>query len=230
VRLRTAFMLIKTSRQSFPARRRTRTAPRKNMTHAWTELFRNEGPFAWAAWHPRPRNRVYMISLLRQDTRCKWFHQVNEYFLLFPNTDTQGTYRDVHRSQHKVCNDGTSCRNGLLNLGRENKQYCFVALTTKDLADGALRNLHGAAILGRPIMVEPRRPGLSRREANNRIAESTSNHKFHVDTALQRQKRTDAVDSWGYEATRLLVLDLPVLTSYYGFDRKIRELFQGFNV
>ena len=105
-----------------------------------------------------------------------------------------------------------------------------MALTTKDLADGALRNLHGAEILGRPIRVEPRRPGLSRREANSRSAEPNSNDKFHVDTALQRQKRTDAVDICGYEPKRLFVLDLPVLSSYYGFDKKIRELFRGFEV
>ncbi len=136
----------------------------------------------------------------------------------------------MHRSNHGVTNDRTCHYNCLLTLGRANKPHCFVALTTKDLADGALRNLHGAEILGRPIRVEPRRPRLSRREAYNRSAESDLNYKTHVDTALQRQKRSDAVESWGYEATRLLVQDLPVLSSYYGFDRKIRELFQGFNV
>jgi len=136
----------------------------------------------------------------------------------------------VHRPDHGVRNDGTSRCNGLLTLGRAYKPYCFVALTTQDLADGTLRNLHGTEILGGPIKVEPGVLGLGRRKADIRSAESDSDDNPHVEPALQRRKRKDVVSKGGYEAKRLVVLDLPLLSSYSGFESKIRELFRGFDV
>lgn len=117
-------------------------------------------------------------------------------------------------------------------MDRAIKPYCFVALTTKDLADGALRNLHGAEILGRSIRVELGVSGLNRREANNGSAKSNSNSKSHVEPTPQRQKRTNTVNNQGYnkKARRLIVLGLPQLLSFDGFEKQVRDLFQDFKV
>lgn len=136
----------------------------------------------------------------------------------------------MYTFHHGVSNNRRCHYKRLLTSGRANKPYCFVAFTTEDLADGALRNLQGVKILGRPIRVEPRRLGPNRREGYNRNAESSWNDKTHVDTALHTPEDSGAVDNRSYEATHLLVLDLPVLSSYYGFATEIRELFRGFNV
>ncbi len=137
----------------------------------------------------------------------------------------------MHRSNHGVADHGRTSRHyNLLTLGRPRKPYCSVALPTKDLADGVLRSLHGAARPGQPTTVEPGTPALSRIKLNDQSAELHSDDEPHGHTALQGRKRTDEVDNSGYEAGRLVVQDLPPSSSNYDYGIEIQKLFREFKV
>jgi RNA recognition motif-containing protein len=103
-----------------------------------------------------------------------------------------------------------------------NPSYCFVELADRSQAESAMAQLNGTMVLGRPVRIKPC------------IPRTTERRKEWEESMLpSRWERTDAEKHFrgvGAEGRRLYIGGLSRPLNQPDSERRIRELFNGFNV
>ncbi|APA13497.1 hypothetical protein SS1G_07874 [Sclerotinia sclerotiorum 1980 UF-70] len=113
-------------------------------------------------------------------------------------------------------------------MTKRNPGYCFVTFTTKDMADEALNRYDGQEFKNRTLRVKP---GV-RSDRSARPQASSSETPLHTNDRWKSSETSQPrqVDTSSQDGKRLYVGGLPRIDDQETANRKIREIFEGFDV
>ncbi|RAL66386.1 hypothetical protein DID88_006077 [Monilinia fructigena] len=134
--------------------------------------------------------------------------------------DIEIIFQDVPRESRTV-------HMSIDSLTKRNPGYCFVTFTTKDMADDALNRYDGQEFKNRTLRVKPgvRSDRSTRPQASSSETPLHTNDRWKSSESSQRQ-----VDTSSQDGRRLYVGGLPRIDDQETANRKIREIFEGFDV
>ncbi|QSZ32880.1 hypothetical protein DSL72_002461 [Monilinia vaccinii-corymbosi] len=180
----------------------------------------NQGRFSRNEGADSPRKSVQLTESDKAIEEGRRIYVGNLSYDTTPE-DIEVIFQDVPRESRTV-------HMSIDSLTKRNPGYCFVTFTTKDMADEALNRYDGQEFKNRTLRVKP---GV-RSDRNIRPqASSSSETPLHTNDRWKSPETSQRqVDTSSQDGRRLYVGGLPRIDDQETANRKIREIFEGFDV
>ncbi|TGO30157.1 hypothetical protein BPAE_0007g00340 [Botrytis paeoniae] len=139
--------------------------------------------------------------------------------------DIETIFQDVPRESRTV-------HMSIDSMTKRNPGYCFVTFTTKDMAEEALNRYDGQEFKNRTLRVKPgvRSDRSTRSQGSSSETPLYTNDRWKSSDRETSQRPERQVDSSSQDGRRLYVGGLPRIDDQETANRKIREIFEGFDV